>query len=157
MSTPFPLLPLLRLLHRRCRRAFLPLLQAAQRVRIALFPLPLPPPPLSVLLADALLLLQAADALLLGRADQLSQLDGPDVVERRLAGLVQHDGVEDDVEQGNARDLLQAFSYCAVLENTDTVDLCNGKPNVFMSVTSHKFVTLPAFMLTVCSQIVSFE
>lgn len=108
VSNSFPLLPLLSLLRRR-RPAFLFLLQAAQGVRIALFPLPLPPPPLSVLLDDALLLLQAGDALLLGRADQLSQLDGPDVVEGRLADLVQHDGVRDDVEQGNARDPLQAF------------------------------------------------
>lgn len=117
VSASFLLLPLLRLLQRRCRDAFLPLLQAAQRIRIALFPLPLPPPPLSVLLANALLLFQAADALLLGRADQLSQLDGLDVVEGRLAGLVQHDGVEDDVEQRNAWDLLQACSYCVVLEH----------------------------------------
>ena len=112
VSTSFPLLPLLRLLQRRCRDAFplLLLLQAAERVRIALFPLPLPPPPLSVLLVDALLLLQAADALLLRRADQLAQLDCLDVVEGRLAGLVQHDGVLDDVEQRNAGDLLQACS-----------------------------------------------
>ncbi len=118
VSTPFPLLPLLRLLQRRSWNAFLLLLQAAQRVRIALFPLPLLPPPLSVLLGYALLLFQAADALLLGRADQLSQLDGLDVVEGRLAGLVQHDGVKDDVEQRNAWDLLQACSHCVVLQNT---------------------------------------
>lgn len=117
MSTSFPLLPLLRRLQRRCRNAFLLLLQAAQRVRIALFPLPLLPPPLSVLVGDALFLLQAADALLLGRAHQLSQLDGLDVVQGRLAGLVQHNGVGDDVEQRHARDLLQACGYCVVLEN----------------------------------------
>lgn len=117
MSASFLLLPLLRLLQRRCRDAFLLLLQAAKRIRIALFPLPLLPPPLSVLLANALLLFQAADVLLLGRADQLSQLDGLDVVEGRLAGLVQHDGVDDDVEQRNAWDLLQACSYRVVLEH----------------------------------------
>lgn len=116
VSTSFPLLPLLRLL-RRCRNAFLLLLQAAQRVRMALFPLPLLPPPLSVLVGNALLLLQATDALLLGRADQLSQLDGLDMVQGRLAGLVQHNGVGDDVEQRNARNLLQACGDCVVLEN----------------------------------------
>ncbi|KAG7225440.1 hypothetical protein INR49_027434 [Caranx melampygus] len=75
--------------------------EAAQRVGVALFPLPLPPSPLSILLADSLLLLQAADALLLGRAHQLAQLDSLDMVEGCLAGFVQHNGVEDDVEQRN--------------------------------------------------------
>lgn len=109
MSTPLRLVPLLRLLQRWRRHSFLLLLlETAQRVGVALFPLPLPPSPLSILLVDSLLLLQAADALLLGRAHQLAQLDGLDVVEGRLAGFVQHDGVEDDVEQRNAWDLLQA-------------------------------------------------
>lgn len=120
VSTSFLLLSLLCLLQRWRRNAFLLLLQAAQGVRIALFPLPLLPPPLSVLLGNALLLFQALDALLLGRAHQLSQLDGLDVVQGRLAGFVQHDGVKDDIKQRNAWDLLQACSYCVVLENTQT-------------------------------------
>lgn len=98
MPASFPLLPLLSFFQRQCWPPLLFLLQAAERVRVALFPLPLLPPSLSVLQADALLLFQAADALLLRRAHQLSQLDSLDVVEGRLAGLVQHDGVEDDVE-----------------------------------------------------------
>lgn len=112
MPASFPLLPLLCLLQRWCRDTFLLLLllQAAQRIRIALFPLPLLPSPLSVFLADAQLLFQAADGLLLLRTDQLSQLDGLDVIEGRLRGFVQHDGVEDDVEQRNTGDFLQAYS-----------------------------------------------
>lgn len=115
VSTSFLLLSWFRLLQRRSRHTFLLLLQAAQRVGVALFPLPLLPPPLSVFLADALLLLQAADALLLGRGHQLPQLNGLDVVQGRLAGLVQHDGVEDDVEQRDAWDLFESISYCTVL------------------------------------------
>lgn len=120
MPTPFPLLPIFTFFQRRCRPRFLFLLQAAQRVGVALFPLPLLPPSLSVLQADALLLFQAADALVLGRAHQFSQLDGLDVVKGRLARLVQHHGVEDDVEQGDTGDLLQTRSHRVVLENKTT-------------------------------------
>lgn len=111
MSTSFLFLCLLCLLW-WCWDAFLFfLLQAAQWIGVALLPLPLPTPPLAVLLADALLLLQAADALLLSRAHQLSQLDSLDVVKGCLMGLVQHDGVEDNVEQRDTRDLLQACGH----------------------------------------------
>lgn len=116
MSASLPLPLLLRLLQRRCRDSFLLFLQAAQRVRVGLFPLPLLPTPFSVLLANSLLLLQGPDALLLGRADQLSQLDGLDVVEGPLAGLVQHNCVEDDVEQRNSWNFLQPRGDCVVLE-----------------------------------------
>lgn len=105
MSTPFLLLPLLWLLQLQ-RGTFLLLLQAAQRVRVALFPFPLFSSPLSALPADSLLLFQAADALLLGWAHQFPQLNGLHVVQGRLTGFVQNDGVEDDVEQRNPRDAL---------------------------------------------------
>lgn len=80
VSTPFLLLPLLWLLQLQ-RGTFLLLLQAAQRVRVALFPFPLFSSPLSALPADSLLLFQAADALLLGRAHQFPQLNGLHVVQ----------------------------------------------------------------------------
>lgn len=134
VPAPFPLLPLLSFFQRRRRHPFLFLLEAAQRVRVALFPLPLLPPSLSVLLADALLLFQATDALLLGRTHQLSQLDGLDVVEGRLAGLVQHDGVEDDVEQRYPGDLLQACSHRVVL--------CGDKVVVWVCLLQHGQQTL---------------
>lgn len=123
-SLPLPLL--LCLLQRRCRDSFLLFLQAAQRVGVGLFPLPLLPTPFSVLLANSLLLLQGPDTLLLGRADQLSQLDGLDVVEGRLAGLVQHNGVEDDVKQRNSWNFLQPRGDCVVLKTQwDQGDICN--------------------------------
>lgn len=118
MSTSFSLLPWLSLLQWWCRHPFFLLLQAAERVWVALFSLPLLAPPLSILLADSLLLLHAADVLLLGRADHLSQLDGLYVVQGHLAGFVQHNGVEDYVEQRNTWDLLQTCRYCVVLEIT---------------------------------------
>lgn len=125
VSASFLLLPLLRLLGRCWDTFLLFLLQAAQRIGIALFPLPLLTPPLPVPLADALLLLQAADALVLGWAHQLSQLDSLDVVEGHLVGLVQHNGVENDVEQRDTWDLLQACSHLGILEITNTADdLC---------------------------------
>lgn len=140
MSASFLLFPLLHFLWRRWDTFLLFLLQAAQRIGIALFPLPLLPPPLPILLADALLLLQAADTLVLGRAHQLSQLDSLDVVEGRLVGLVQHDGVENDVEQRDAWDLLQACSHLGILENTNTID--------DLSLVIHKSVELNLAQIT---------
>lgn len=134
MSTSFPILPLLGLLQRWCRHPFLLLLQAAQRVRVAWFPLPLLPPPLSILLANALLLFQATDALLLGWAYQLPQLDSLDVVKGRLAGFVQHNGVKDDVEQRNTWDLLKACGYCVVL--------CGNKVVMWVCLLQHGQKTL---------------
>lgn len=115
VSVSFPLLPRFSFFQRRCGHSFLLLLEAAQRVGVALLPLPLPAPPLSVFAADALLLFHAVDALLLSGGHQLSQLDCLDVTEGRLAGLIQHNGVEDDVEQRNAWNLLQACSHRMIL------------------------------------------
>lgn len=116
VSASFSLLPRFCFFQRGCGCSFLLLLlEAAQRVGVALFPLPLPAPALSVLAADALLLFHALDALLLSRAHQLSHLDGLDMTEGRLAGLVQHNGVEDDVKQRNTWNLLQACSHRMIL------------------------------------------
>lgn len=99
MPAPFLLLSGLCLSQRWGGHPFLLLLlQAAQRVGVALFPLPLLTPSLSVLRLDALLHFQAVEALLLCWGDKLSQLDSLDVVQGRLTGFVQYDGVENDVK-----------------------------------------------------------
>lgn len=66
VPTPLLLLSLLCLLRRWCGSNFFLLLEAAERVGVAHFTFPLPTSSLCVLLAHTLLLLQAADALLLG-------------------------------------------------------------------------------------------
>lgn len=107
VSASFPLLLLLCFFQRWCRDTFLLLLlQAAQRIRIVLFPLPFPSLPLPILLVYSLLLFQAADLLLLTWADQLSHLDSLDVVKGFLGSFVQHNGVENDIKQRNTRNIL---------------------------------------------------
>lgn len=109
VSASFPLLLLLCFLQRWCRHTFLLLLQAAQRIRIVLFPLPFPSPPLPILLYS-LLLFQAADLLLLIWTDQLSHLDSLDVVKGFLGRFVQHNGVKNNIKQRNTRNILQVCS-----------------------------------------------
>lgn len=118
VSASFPLLLLLCSLQRWSRDTFLLLLQTTERIRIALFPLPLLPPPLPILLVYALLLLHAADFLLLAWIDQLSHLGGLDVVKGTLGRFVQHNGVKNYVKKRNTRNFLQASSKTTILEKT---------------------------------------